>query len=107
MSLDAALWLRVLAGPLIWFVSLEANFALAPLAPDARFVLIVISVVSLAIAAGVGYFGWRQWRRWKHDQPVEATPGRRALSLGGALINAFSFIVILAQTLPSVIARNQ
>lgn len=107
MNLDSALWLRVLAGPLIWFASLEANFALAPLVPGMRATLIAVSIVSLAVAAAVGFFGWRQWRRWKDTNPAEATPGRRALSLGGALLNGFSFIVILAQALPSILGRNQ
>jgi hypothetical protein len=100
MNGQTGLWLRIATGPLVWFISLEADFALAPLAPGIKTVLILISVVCLIITAAGAYSGWVQWRDWKTGEQA-AQPGQRVLAFGGAMLCALSFLVILAQAVPS------
>src|SRR5207302_7538129 len=53
MSRNAALWTGVLAGPIIWLLSFEANFALAPWACifQAKLALYIVSILALVLAA--------------------------------------------------------
>ena len=56
MSRDLALWLELLAGPLAWFASLCANFALAPWACSLRWqpALHVVSFAAMLVTAASG-----------------------------------------------------
>lgn len=108
MSRDAALWTGVLAGPIVWLLSFEANFALAPWACtfDAKLALYIISVIALLLAAASGLLAWRQWKELGQEWPGEgggALPRSRIMAIGGVLLSAMFFLVILAQSIPEVV----
>ncbi|MBZ5583291.1 MAG: hypothetical protein LAQ30_14005 [Acidobacteriia bacterium] len=108
MRRDAALWAAILAGPLVWFISMQANFALAPWACALQWTpaLFGVSFVSLAITAGSGLLAWSEWQKLGRELPGEsggAVARGRAMALGGMILSAASFLVILAQTIPHVI----
>ncbi|MBV8842584.1 MAG: hypothetical protein JO307_07215 [Bryobacterales bacterium] len=97
------LWSALAIAPLVWFLSLEANFALAPLAcsAHAKGVLYVVSGVAFVAAAGAGFLAWSLWTPNRNGASA-MTPGTRALTLGGAILGASFAIVILAQAIPNL-----
>jgi hypothetical protein len=54
MTRDFALWIGILAGPIVWLVSFEASFALVPWAClfQAKLALYSVRILALALAAG-------------------------------------------------------
>jgi hypothetical protein len=105
---DFALWTGILAGPIVWLVSFEATFALAPWAClfQTKLALYVVRILALALAAGSGVLAWRQWSELGREQPGEgggALPRSRIMALGGVLLSSLFFIVILAQAIPELV----
>jgi hypothetical protein len=93
------LFAAIFAGPVAWAVSLQANFALAPLAcgsgakPSLYFVLAFAFLLSaagelLALSA-------------RRSTP-NPSPNYHAMVWAGIGISAFSILLILAQTIPTV-----
>ena len=97
---DAILWTVVLGSPIVWLLSLEASFALAPLACSSysKFALYLVSIASLAIEAGGGILAWNLWRRPSPQSELRL----RGMALGGAILSGLFFVVILAQTIPNL-----
>jgi len=107
MKRNVALWTGILAGPVIWLIGFEANFALAPWACTLKWkpALYAISIISLAITAGSGWLSWVQWQRLGREWPGQAasTVARsQMLAIGGVLLSAMFFLVILAQAIPEL-----
>lgn len=96
------LWAGLLTGPVIWFIGLEAKFALAPwvCAYGWRTAVFAVSFASLAITAAAGALSWMQWRQL----PAGTRP--RAMALGGMALSAGVVLVLLAQSLPEWILRG-
>jgi len=90
---QAVLGTGLILAPMAWFVSLEANFALAPLAcaGPGKGMLLLISAVALILSVTSGLLAWTQ--RSLH----------RRLAFSGALISALFSIVIVAQAIPNLI----
>ncbi len=108
MVRESALWMLLLGGAIVWFVSLGTNFALAPWACTLHWkpALYCVSLVALAITALCGFSSWRMWRRVGREYPGEAAGGiasSRALASGGVLLNGMFFLVILAQAIAETI----
>jgi hypothetical protein len=93
MKEQLTVWIAVLASPTIWFASLAAGFAVAPLtcARQSNALLWLISGIALALDAASGFAAWREWQR-----------GRGWLALNGIILSAGFFLVIAAQAIPSV-----
>lgn len=89
---QAALGTGLVLGPMAWFASFEANFALAPLAcaGNGKGILILVSAVALALAMASGVLAWTQ--RTHH----------RRLAVSGAVISALCSLVIIAQAIPNL-----
>jgi hypothetical protein len=107
MKRDLALWTGLLAGPIIWLCSFEANYALAPWACifQAKLALYLISLVALVLCAGSGMLAWRQWTELGREWPGGgggAVPRARIMAIGGVLMCAMFFLVVLAQAIPEV-----
>ena len=106
MNRDLSLWLAILTGPVIWFISLETGFALTPVAcvRQAGFVLQVVVVVALAITAASGLVAWREWRllRATADEPAAGTRSR-AMAVGGMVLSALFFVATFAQGIATVL----
>ena len=108
MKRDLTLWLMLFAGPVIWFVSFGANYALAPWACALRWkpALYTVSATALALTVVSGFVAWSQWQRLGREYPGEAAgtvPNFRALASGGVLLNAMFFLVILSQAIVEII----
>ena len=107
MKQDFVLWLCVLAGPVAWFLSMEANFALAPLAPKAMLAFYLVSLAALLITAAAGYLAWARWRQMSRSKAdVVATSGRRALAVSAFVLSAMFAVVIVAQSIPNLMLRS-
>lgn len=89
----AALGTGLFMAPLAWFASLEANFALAPLACGTRgtSLLLLVSLVAFVLSIASSVLAWTQ--RTLH----------RRLALSGAVISAFFALAIVAQAIPNLI----
>ena len=82
----------MILAPVAWFVSLEANFALAPLAcgGHGKSLLLFVSFAAFGLAMTGGLLAWTQ--RDFH----------RRLALSGTAISALFTIVIVAQAIPNL-----
>ena len=108
MSRDLALWTGILAGPIVWLLSFEANFALAPWACvfQAKLALYIVSLLALALAAASGMVAWRQWTGLGRELPGDgegAVPRLRVMAIGGLFMSGMFFLVILAQAIPELV----
>jgi hypothetical protein len=89
---QAVLGMGLALAPAVWFASLEANFALAPLACSGRgkSILLLVSAVALSLAVIGGLLAWTQRNfHWR-------------LAVSGTVISALFSIVIVAQAIPNV-----
>jgi hypothetical protein len=108
MKRETILWISVLTGPIVWFSSLEVNFALSPVlcGMQSKAPVYWVSIASLAITALSGMLAWRQWREVGRPNatPRFGPPSPlRWLAIAGMSLSCFSFLVILAQTVPIAI----
>ena len=90
---QAVLGTGLVLAPMAWFASLEANFALAPLAcaGHGKNMLLLVSAVALGLAVASGLLAWTQ-RNWD-----------RRLAITGAVFSALFSLVIVAQAIPNLI----
>jgi hypothetical protein len=90
---QAVLGTGLVLAPTVWFASMEANFALAPLAcaGHGKGMLLLISAAALALAMAGGVLAWTQ--RSSHQR----------LAVSGAVTSALFALVILAQAIPNLI----
>ncbi len=105
---ELLLWTGVLAGPVIWFASLLAGFALAPWACTFGWkpAMYAVSAAALALAAAAGLLAHRQWHQLGRADAGEAggiLPSARALAAGGMALSALFFLTILAQAITEFI----
>ena len=111
MKSATMLWSGVIIGPLAWFVNLEANFAIAPLActdagkPYLYFVS-AIALVTAIVAAGVSFTCWNMLDRSGAGEVVPGSSGRGFVALSGIGISGFSALVIIAQSIPNLLFRG-
>jgi len=97
MNRTLGFWILVLIAPVMWFINLEANFAVGAWVCQwrSRLVPALIAVASLAVAGATGWFAW--WRAYSSNPPARTG---LVLLTGGAVLSSLFFIVILAQTVP-------
>lgn len=107
---DLALWTGILAGPVVWLLSFQANFTLAPWACDfqSKTALFAVRILALLLVAGSGLLAWREWTALGKAPPADTAGalGRtRIMALGGVLLSAMFFLVVLAQSIPEFVLR--
>lgn len=103
MKRDLLLWLYILVPPSVWFVTLLANFALAPLPCTGASALArrSISVAALLIDATAALLAFLYWRRVQALQGEGAPVSRvRTMSMAAIVLSAGFVLVIIAQALP-------
>jgi hypothetical protein len=108
MSRNFILWAGVLAGPIVWLLSFEANYALAPWACtfQAKLGLYLVSLAALVLCAGSTLMSWRQWGELGREWPGgggDVLSRSRIMAIGGVLLSAMFFLVVLAQAIPAVL----
>jgi hypothetical protein len=101
------LWSGILAGPVAWFLNLEGNFALAPLAcmGHGKIWLYLVSALSLLITAVAGGVSYMQLGKANEDAAI-APATHRNLAIVGLCLSAFFLLVIAAQTIPNLILQG-
>ena len=89
---QAVLGAGLVLPPMAWFASLEANFALAPLAcaGHGKSMLLLVSALALGLTVAAGLLAWGQ-RNFE-----------RRVALSAAVVSAFFSIVIVAQAIPNL-----
>ncbi len=90
-------WGIVIAAPVIWFVSMLAGFAVAPLTcprqPNGLLLLIsVIAFLLVACACFVGRLRWKRSGGW--------------IAILGTILSAGFLLVIVAQAIPSLMLQG-
>jgi hypothetical protein len=93
------LFAAIFAGPVAWALSLQANFALAPLACSnaAKSSLYFVLVFAFLLAAA------GELLALSARQPAQPSPPHyHAMVWAGIGISAFSILLIVAQTIPTV-----
>ena len=107
MKQTLILWCVILAGPIVWLISFEAIFALAPWACifQNKLALYLISLVALVLAAVSGFVAFREWKTLRKEAaPIDdSLPRSQSMALGGILMSGMFFLVILAQAIPAVV----
>ena len=102
-----ALWMLVIAGPVILAAEMQANFVLVPQACSMQRSIALYGVVVLAmlLAIATAVMAISMWRRagatWRADD-VDLASRIRFIALLGFLGSVMSFIVILAQGIATV-----
>jgi hypothetical protein len=108
-GLNLTLWAGCLAGPIAWFLQLEAVYALASgyCGGKGRLGLHLVSLVCLLLAAGGSWASWKGWGTVGHAWPSESEGGTagRARFMGalGLMSCLFCALVILAQWIAIVV----
>ena len=102
-----ALWLLVVAGPIIVAIEQQMNYVLVRQACSAQrnVVLYVVVVVSILLTIATALVGVSIWRRTGDEWPTEASDLAnriRFISVLGILSSAMSFLVIVAQGIATV-----
>jgi hypothetical protein len=105
---EGVIRVSALASPVIWFASHATQFALAPLACAWH------SNSILWMAAGVAMFldlcsGWAAWSAWQRQPAAGMTdkaPMPLWLAMSGIILSASFFLVIVAQTIPSLMLEG-
>ncbi|HVW10053.1 MAG TPA: hypothetical protein VHC90_15800 [Bryobacteraceae bacterium] len=95
------------AGPLAWFLSLEVNFALAPLAcsqsaKTALYIVLLFAFLGAASGLALGAGALRSQPAGVTD-PGISTGRYRAMALAGVVLSALALLAIIAQTIPTVL----
>lgn len=105
------LWTGIAAGPISWFVNLEASFALAPLACSAKgkLLLHLVAAISLVLTLAAAGLSFAQWQMPERNVAGERTPfysRRHALALAGMGLSSLFFVVIAAQAIPNLVLEG-
>lgn len=111
MKSQVMLWSGIILGPVAWFINLEANFAIAPLACTAtgKPYLYLVSAVSLVTAIVAGAVSFACWHMLERSLVAEGAPGdsgRRFVALSGIILSAFCALVIIAQSIPNILFKG-
>lgn len=105
---DLLLWTVVLAPPIVWLLSFEAVFALAPWACifQTKIALYLVSLLAFLMEVASGVLAWSQWkksgREWASDA-VGPLYRERFMAIGGLVFGAGFAAVVAAQTIPALV----
>ena len=107
MKQALSLWLLVFAGPLAWFLDLEANFAFSTqiCAGAWSAAPAVISVLAVLCTAAAGMLLRLRFREMRATQPP-APQVYQITAIGGMLLSTAFVIVIVAESIPVIMLRN-
>jgi hypothetical protein len=101
MDRPAALWIELLMGPVVWFIALLLNFAIAPWVCQFHWQAVPYFVIAIAIliSAAAGWLSLQRWRR----AGIEAPEGSSAknLSMASMVLNCSFIVFLIAQMIPN------
>ena len=107
----AALVAGLLAGPLVWFSVLEANYVMSYVACESRhaWFLHVVNLGSAVLVAFAGVLAWRSGPPENAEHPsapvTRETSEHRArwMAIGGVMTSSWFVLVILAMEIPMLV----
>lgn len=107
MKTETMLWASIAVIPIAWFVNLETNFALAPLACSGQGKLIIhavsaTSLILVILSASLCFVEWRSPRQNAAGELVAPPPRVRAMALTGVGLGILFAITIMAQAIPTI-----
>jgi hypothetical protein len=105
---DLLLWTVLLAPPIMWLLSFEAVFALAPWACtfQTKLALYVVSLFVLLVEVASGVLAWWQWRKSGREWATHAEGPLyrgRFMAIGGLALSAGFATVVVAQSIPVLV----
>ena len=108
MKSEAMLWAGIIISPVVWFLSLEASFALAPLAcsDKGKLFLHAVSGSALVLVVLAGCVSLAQWQpagRNTADAAIPVSPRRRAMAVAGLGLSVLVILLIIAQAIPNLV----
>jgi hypothetical protein len=111
MKGDLMLWAGIIVSPLVWFINLEANFAIAPLActKNGKLWLYIVSAVSLiltVIGATISFTQLQSSERNAVGVRIPFRSRRHAMALAGIGLSVLFFLVTVAQAIPNLMLRG-
>jgi hypothetical protein len=109
----AALWIGVLAGPVLWAANLEVNYALSYVACEQRhtWMLHLSAIVSVTLIALAALTLWRARPPGFDDSGPSVAPEETAvlrarfMVIGGLAFCAWFTLVILATDIPVLVLK--
>jgi hypothetical protein len=111
-----ALWIGLLAGPVVWLSLLQTNYILAYVACETRqtWFMHVATGVAVLLVAAAGFSAWRasdgaiMSEEHRSDPLSDETHRQRArwMAFGGVAFSAWFILVILAMEIPIIVLRE-
>jgi len=98
MTRNTALWIAMLAGPVLWFLSEETGLVMTQwtCGMNGKLGGYIAFIVAFVIAAGASAFSWRQWRS------ADTAGQARTLAMAGTFLNAAFCMVLIAELIPHI-----
>ena len=108
MKRDIALWITILAGPILWLCAFLANFALAPYACifQSKAAVIGVWLAGIILALSSAFYAHRLWREVGPNWQIQESgviPRSRAMSIAGMSLSVGFALIMLAQAIPAVV----
>jgi hypothetical protein len=105
MKRDLALWITVLAGPVLWLCAFLADFALHPFACifQSKLALLGVYLAGIVLSLVSAFWAHRLWREVGPNFEVQdsgAIPRSRAMSIAGMAFGVGFAMVMFAQLIP-------
>lgn len=111
-----ALWIGLLAGPVVWLSLLQTNYVLAYAACEARqtWFMHLATAVGVVLVAAAGFGAWRAadgsiMTAEKRTHPLSDDTHRqrtRWMGLSGVVLSGWFILVILAMEIPIIVLRE-
>jgi hypothetical protein len=106
-----ALWIGILAGPVVWLAALEASYVLSYAACESRHTWFLhgSNIFSILLVAAAGWVAWRSGPAPAQESPtLPGTPQMREtrarwMSTAGAALSLWFILVILAMEIPVLV----
>ena len=111
MKRDSMLWLAAATGPIVWILTFGADVSLSdwPCRHQDRLLLYALSALAVALTAVALTAGLSQWRVLGRGYPGESSSPLardRAIAIGGIGLNLLFLLVLIAQTIPTLILKG-
>ena len=108
MNRNVALWVGFLGGPMIWLMSFEARFALAPWACtfQNKWALHAVAFAALILCLACAFISFREWRSVGAQEPTpDAGPVPRSnfLAILGIVTSCGTAMIVIAQSIPEFV----
>lgn len=108
-----ALWIGILAGPVVWLAVLEASYVLSYAACESEHTWFLhgANIFSILLVAGAGWLAWRsgpapaQGPLTPRGTPEMRETRARWMSTAGVALSLWFILVILAMEIPVLVLQ--